>query len=97
MQFPTIPMNRDLRNALLGFGLTLGGAAVAWSSGLADRALGFVSGNVEFEVILLFVPLAALVFAIVLEVTGAVIRGKIPRAALRPARAPRHWGIAAGR
>lgn len=74
------PGRRPLYSAaLISFSLTFVGAGLAVLAGYLPTQLALLDGRIDAEVVLLFVPLAALVFAIVAEAARISFRGT-PRA-----------------
>lgn len=87
------PLNwpAPLRAALV---LALGAAAAAaWmvQSGAGARALRYLDRTLDVEVVLLFVPLCALVLAIVAEAVRLTSASGPPEQADRRRRLPRGW------
>jgi hypothetical protein len=74
------------------FALALG-LALAWAvhSGTGMRALGFLDRSVDTEVVVLFVPLCAIVLAIVAEAVRITSGGEPPERGARRRRLPRGW------
>ena len=85
---------RNLRSALLAFALTLGVAGAALWTGAAADALALLQRTVDTQVVLLFVPLCALVFAITIEVVRMAAADTLPSRHATPRRLPRGWETA---
>lgn len=70
---------RERRNlfsaALISFSLTFVGVGLAVLAGYLPAQQALLSGRIDPEVVLLFVPLAALVFAIVAEAARLSLKG----------------------
>lgn len=66
-------------------------AAWAVQSGFGARVLGILDRTVDTEVVVLFVPLCAIVFAIVGEAVRIASSGEPPERAAPRRRLPRGW------
>jgi hypothetical protein len=90
MSFRPASLPRNLRTAILAFVVTLGVAALAILNGAAE-ILARLQQTVDPQVMLLFVPLCALVFAITFEVVRIAARGSVPAEHSAPRPLPRGW------
>lgn len=61
----------------ISFSLTFLGVGMALVAGLLPERLGWLARDLDVGVLLLFLPLCALVFAIVAEVVRAALRGPL--------------------
>ena len=87
---------RDLKRnlfstSLISFSLTFVGVGLAVLAGYLPARQALLAGKIDAEVVLLFVPLCALVFAIVAEVLRVAASGPIRATASRRARPLSGW------
>lgn len=66
-----------LSTSVISFSLTFAGVSLAVLAGYLPAQQALLTGKLDAEVVLLFVPLAALVFAIVAEVIRVAARGPL--------------------
>lgn len=73
-------------------------AGLAYAATTLHAAAAQVTTAIDTEVVVLFVPLCALMFALMLEVGRTAIRGPVParHARVQRARSLRHWPKTAG-
>lgn len=76
--------------AIISFSLTFVGVGLAVLAGYLPAHQVVLQGHVDVEVLLLFVPLCALVFAIVAEVLRSAASGQL-RSGARPPMTPLSW------
>ena len=90
-----MPSNRSLpstfRSAIVAFFLTLAISGIALYTGAVTRGIASLQESVDTQVVLLFVPLCALVFAMVFEVVRMSSTTTLPTSAAEPRRIPVGW------
>ncbi len=86
---PHLPAN--LRSAIVAFVLTMGVVGTALYTGAAENFAARLAQTVDGEVVLLFAPLCALVFALTFEVIRIAVRNTVPAPHAVRRRAPRGW------
>jgi len=74
--------------SVISFSLTFVGVGLAVLAGYLPTRQALLTGKIDAEVVLLFVPLAALVFAIVAEAIRIAAKGPLLPGARRRAAAP---------
>ncbi len=77
--------------AAIGFSLTFVGAGIAMLVGFIPPRTLIGSGELDTSVVLLFVPLCALVFALLVEVVRTMIAGGLKQDRPRPANPLAAW------
>lgn len=77
-------LRRNLVSAsIISFSLTFVGVSLAVLAGYVPAQQALLNGKIDAEVVLLFVPLCALVFAIVAEVLRVAVSGPVRPVARR--------------
>lgn len=77
--------------AAIGFSLTFVGAGIAMLVGIVPSRTLVGSGELDTSVVLLFVPLCALVFALLVEVARTTMAGGLRQERPRPANPLAAW------
>ena len=81
----------SIRPAVISFSLTFVGVGLAVLAGYLPAQQALLTGKLDPEVVLLFVPLAALVFAIVAEAIRITVKGPLLPASGRRTDALSDW------
>ena len=87
-----MPISPAIRTALMAFGATLLVGAGVFAATLADRYAAVIAG-IDIEVLLLFLPCCALLFAVIVEVVRMAARGPIE---MEPPARPLAWTVLSG-
>jgi len=80
-----------LSAAIISFSLTFVGVSLAVLAGYMPAQQALLTGKIDAEVVLLFVPLCALVFAIVAEAIRISVKGPLRSGGTRLMRPLSNW------